>query len=276
VRLTLVALAVAVLSVSCGGEEQGSPNDRPRPQERVAAAVTALGEANTGHFASETAGSGGAAYSRFEGDYRLAPPAARATATTYDADGEPRSTEVLAIGPDAWSRDAGSPDDPPCWIHHDVTDLFADGLLVRNGDTYAPAPVAVVGPGRGVYATDADEVTGTTDLGTVLSVVDLSLPSLLGLDPGAGHRMPVTFALDDGVLTGWKALVRDAVERLRELRGRDAAGEVRITSLAALGGAITTQLSGAGDEIGFAPPAAGEVVEYAADPAELAARLTAC
>ena len=269
-RLTPLVLAVALLAVSCG-DDDGSPDDGPAPPERVAAAVTALGEANTGHFASETAGSDGAIYSRIEGDYRLGPPAARATVTRDDAEGDPRDTEVLAIGRDAWSRDAGS-----CWIHHDVSDLFDDGLLVRNGDTYAPAPVAVLGLGRGVYATDADQVTGTSDLSTVLSVVDLALPSLLGLDPAADQRVPITYTLDDGVLVGWKVFVRDAVERLRELSESDAVGDVRISAMAALGGTITTRLTALGGEVDFAPPPSDEVVEYVADSAELSQRLAAC
>lgn len=276
-RLTPVALAAVLLCVSCGGPERESPDDRPGPPERLAAAVTALGEANTGHFASETTGSDGATYSRVEGDYRLAPPAARATVTTYDAQGEPESTEVLAIGRDAWSRDPGtSPEDAPCWIHHDVTDLFADGLLVRNGDTYSPAPVAVAGLGRGVYATDADEVTGTSGLGTVLSVVDLALPSLLGLDPAAGVRVPITFGLDDGVLTGWKVFVRDTVERLRELRDSGAVAGVRISALSALGGVIATELTAQGDQVTFTAPAPDEAVEFVPDPAELSRLLAAC
>ncbi len=239
--------------------------------------MTALAAANTGHFASRTAGSDGELYSRFEGDYRLGPPAARATVTTYDAKGEPQATEVLAIGRDAWSRDAGSsPEDAPCWIHHDVTDLFANGLLVRNGDTYAPAPVAVAGFGRGVYATDADQVTGTSGLGTVLSVVNLSLPSLIGLDREATDTVSVTFNLEDGLLVGWKVFVRDAVERLRDLRESDAVGGSTVSALSTLGGTITTELGGQGDEVALDPPPPDEVVEYVKDSTELSQLLSAC
>ena len=62
-----------------------------------------------------------------------------------------------------------------------MTELFTNGLLVRNGDTYFPAPVAVAAFGRGVYSIAADQVSGTTELSTVLSVADLSLPSMLSL-----------------------------------------------------------------------------------------------
>ena len=66
----------------------------------------------------------------------------------YDDAGDVRATEVVAIGRDAWSRDA----DAPCWVHYDVTELFANGLLVRNGDTYFPAPLAVAAFGEGIYS----------------------------------------------------------------------------------------------------------------------------
>jgi hypothetical protein len=269
-RAIAAALAIALLMAGCGGS--GGGGSGPRPPERLTDAVTGLAEANTGHFASRTAGSGGVLHSTFEGDYQLTPPAASATVSRYDAAGDVRATEVLAIGLDAWSRAA----EASCWIHYDVTELFANGLLVRNGDTYFPAPVAVAGFGSGVYSIAADQVTGTTELSTVLSVADLSLPSLLSLSRTADQRVPATFRLDDGEVAGWKVYVRDAVEKAREFAEPSPGGDGGVNVLSVLGGAISTELTARGEPVDIAPPSADDVVEYVGDPEELAGLLGAC
>jgi hypothetical protein len=270
----LGALLLAV--AACGGSDATDDESGPRPAERLAAAVTALAEANTGRFVSETGGSDGTTYSRIEGAYQLTPPAAHATVSRFAADGERRDTEVLAIGRDAWSRDVGTSAGDQCWIHHDVAELFANGLLVRNGDTYAPVPVAVAGLGAGVYATDADQVTGTSRLSAVLSVADLSLPPLIGLDRAAEHRVPTTFTLDGDALLGWKVFLRDAVAEARKLPESNATGDGRVSALGTLDGTITTELTHLGDAVAAKPPPAGAVVEYVADPEALAAAMSAC
>ena len=250
-RAACLVVGLVLLAGACGGSGPTDDDPAPRPPERLAAAVTALAEANTGHFASQTAGSDGVPHSRIAGDYRLSPPAARLTVSRYD-DGEPHDTAVIAIGRDAWSREDGA----PCWTHHDVAELVDHGLLVRNGDTYAPAPVAVVGLGRGVYATHPDQISGTSRLRTVLSVADLSLPSALGLAPTADHRVPTAFTLDDGALVGWKVLVRDVVEQTRVLADTGAVGEGRLSALGALGRTIITELTHLGVEFEAVPPVA--------------------
>ncbi len=145
-------LAVATLMSACVGDDDGDDRALGR-QHDSRMPSPALAESNTGHFASRTVGAGGVLHSTLEGDYRLTPPAARATVTRYRDDEVVRATEVLAIGRDAWSQQTQPLGAAPCWVHYDVTELFANGLLVRNGDTYFPAPVAVVGLGRGVYST---------------------------------------------------------------------------------------------------------------------------
>ncbi len=164
----------------------------------------------------------------------------------------------------------------PCWIHYDVTELFANGLLVRNGDTYFPTSLAVAAYGTGVYATAADEVSGTTELTTVLSVADLSLPGLLGLSRADDHRVAVGFRLDDGDLTGWQVYVRDAVETARELAVPSPGGDSGINALSVLGGSITTEVTDHGEPVDILPPPDDEVVDYVSDPDELAALLAAC
>jgi len=250
-RAACLVVGLALLAGACGGSDATDDDPGPQPPERLAAAVTALAEANTGHFAGETAGSDGVPHSRIEGDYRLSPPATRLTVSRYD-DGEPHDTAVIAIGRDAWSREEGA----RCWTHHDVAELADYGLLVRNGDTYAPAPVAVVGLGRGVYATHADQISGTSGLSTVLAVADLSLPSALGLARAPDHRVPTAFTLDDGALVGWKVVVRDVVEQTRKLADTGAVGEGRISVLGVLGGTISTELTRLGDEFEADPPVA--------------------
>ncbi len=233
-RALAIGFAAAMLLSACGGSDDGGEAS-PRPPERLAEAVTALADANTGHFASRTAGAGGVLHSTFEGDYQLTPPAARATLSRYDGEGEARTTEVMAVGRDAWSRGA----DAGCWVHYDVTELFTNGLLVRNGDTYFPAPVAVAAFGRGVYSIAADQVSGTTELSTVLSVADLSLPSMLSLSRTEDNRVPATFRLDDGELAGWKVYVRDAVEKAREFAEPNPDGDGGVSALSVLGGTIS-------------------------------------
>jgi hypothetical protein len=200
--------------------------------------------------------------------------------TRYLPDGEQRTTDVLAIGRDAWSRGRQStPSDerPICWIHHDVTELFTNGLLVRNGDIYTPAPVTVAARGRGASSTDADQVSGTSELSTVLSVVDLPLPAALGISRTADHRVPATFTVDDGVLGGWTVFVRDAIEEARRV-GEDAtaAGTRGASTLHGMGASITTELVDQGDDVAIEAPASDEVVEYAANPDELTRRLEDC
>lgn len=269
-RLTPVALlALAALAISCGGAPDSSGSDAPGPPERLAHAVTELAEANTGRFSSETAALGRTPTSGVDGVYRLSPPAARVTVTRY-LDGAAQGTDVLAIGRDAWSRGPQA----PCWIHHDVAALFDSGLLVRNGDTYAPAPVAAVAHGRGASSTDADQVSGTTELSTVLAVADLSLPAALGISRSTDHRVPAVFTIDDGVLKGWEVFVRDAIEQARRYdEGATAAGTGVVSGL---GGTITTRLTDLGTDVAFEAPPPGEVVEHVAEPDELEQRLAAC
>lgn len=267
-------LAVATLMSACVGDDDGAQS--PRPPARLADAVTRLAESNTGHFASRTVGAGGVLRSTLAGDYRLTPPAARATVTRYRDDEVVRATEVLAIGRDAWSQQTQPLGAAPCWIHYDVTELFANGLLVRNGNTYFPAPVAVVGLGRGVYSTAAGQVSGTTELSTVLSIVDLSLPSQLSLRRTADHRVRATFRLADGELSGWQVYVRDVVERTRELAVPGPGGEIGINGLSALGGSISTELTGLGTAVAITPPPSDQVIDYVSDPAALAERLATC
>ncbi len=168
------------------------------------------------------------------------------------------------------------PGTPTCWIHYDVTELFANGLLVRNGNTYFPAPVAVVGLGRGVYSTTVGQVSGTTELSTVLSIVDLSLPAMLSLRRTADLRVRATFRLDDGQLSGWQVYVRDAVERMRELAVPSPGGEIGINGLSALGGSISTELTGLGTAVDITPPPSDRVIDYVSDPVALAERLATC
>ena len=163
-----------------------------------------------------------------------------------------------------------------CWVHYDVTALFANGLLVRNGDTYFPAPLAVAASGQGVYATNADQVSGTTELTAVLSVADLALPSLLGLARTDDHRVAVGFRLDEGELAGWQVYVRDVVEAAREFAVPSPGGDGGINALSALGGSISTELTDRGEAVDIAPPPTDEVVDYVTEPAELAALLAAC
>ncbi len=268
-------LAAAALTSACGGGNDGTQG--PRPPERLGDAITRLAEANTGHFASRTVGAGGVLRSTLTGDYRLSPPAARATVSRHDDAGDVRTTEVLAIGRDAWSRErAPASDTGTCWVHYDVTELFANGLLVRNGTTYFPAPIAVVGFGRGVYSIAAEQVSGTTELSTVLSVVDLSLPSMLSLRRTADHRVPATFRLDDGELTGWQVYVRDAVELTRKLAVPSPGGDGGLNRLSTLGGAISTELTSLGQAVDITPPPVDQVIDYVSDSAELAERLATC
>ncbi len=264
------SLLVAVVS-ACGGSDDGD-DQGPRPPERLADAITALADANTGRFASRTTGAGGVRHSTFEGAYQLTPPAASATVSRYDDEGGVRATEVLAIGRDAWSRDAGA----GCWVHYDVTELFANGLLVRNGDTYFPAPLAVAAYGTGVYSIATGQVSGTTELTSLLSVADLSLPAKLGLSRADDHRVAAVFRLDGDGLAGWKVDVRDAVEATRELAEPSPGGDGGINALSVLGGSISTEVTHRGEPVDIVPPPADETVDYVSDPTELAALLADC
>lgn len=272
------AAGLVLLVGSCGGGDADDRVDMPAPAERLSSAVTALAEAGTGRFASETTSSQGSTYSTIEGAYRLTPPAARATVTRHVVDGVRLATEVVAVGPDAWSRDRpADPDEPAgCWVHHDVTALFANGLLVRNGDTYSPAPVAVAARGWGAISIDADQVTGTSELSTVLSVVDLALPSALAITSAADHRVPATFTVDDGVLTGWRVSARDALGQGRRHAGQETGAANRLAAAVGMGGRITTRFSDQGDEVDIAAPPARQVVEYVADRDALERAVRAC
>lgn len=274
-RSRAAGLAVALMLAACGGSEDDGDGG-PRPPERLAAAITSLAEADTGHFASRTTGSGGVRHSTIEGAYQLTPPAASVTVSRYDESGL-RATEVLAVGRDAWSRDvAPDPADAPCWVHYDVTELFANGLLVRNGDTYFPAPLAVAAYGTGVYSIAADQVSGTTELTSLLSVTDLSLPAKLGLSRADDHRVPAVFQLDSDGLAGWKVAMRDAVETMRELAESSPGGDGGINALSVLGGSISTEVTERGEAVDIVPPPADETVDYVTDPKELARLLAEC
>lgn len=275
-RAVATWLAVATLLSACGrGDSDGAQS--PPPPARLVEAITSLADANTGRFATRTVGAGGVLHSTLAGAYRLTPPAARVTVSRYDDAGDVRATEVVAIGRDAWSRErAQPPGDPACWIHYDVTELFANGLLVRNGDTYFPAPVAVVGSGRGVYSIAAEQISGTTELRTVLSVVDLSLPSMLSLRRTDDHRVPATFQLDGGEISGWQVYVRDAVERTRQLAAPSPGGEAGVNGLSTLGGSISTELAGLGTAVTITPPPGDQVIDYVNDSVALAERLSTC
>ena len=209
------------------------------------------------------------------GDYQLVPPASDLTVTRSSADG-PTATQVVTIRRDVWSRHLSATLEDPCWVHYDVSVLLRSGLLVRDGDAYSPAPVAVADLGLGVYSTYVEQISGTSELSTVLSVADLSLPSTLDLAPNPDHRVPTTFTLDDDVLVSWKVFVRDAVKQARMFAPSTPTGISRISELSSLGGAITTEFTDLGGTVDIAPPPAEQVVDYAADPAELTRRLAAC
>ena len=108
-RALAIGLAAAMLAV-CVRRQRDGGDARPPATRAAREAVTALAEANTGHFASRTAGAGGVLHSTFEGDYQLTPPAARATcrATTARARrGPPRCWRSVATR-GAVTRDAGA------------------------------------------------------------------------------------------------------------------------------------------------------------------------
>lgn len=161
---TIFVIGGALLGAACGGVDGGSTDDGggPHPPERLARALTAIGEANTGHFASKTTGADGTPHTAWEGDYQLLPPAADLTVTRPSAPGGTVTTQVVTVRRDVWSRRLSADLDDACWVHYDVSVLFRNGLLVRNGDIYSPAPVAVAGLGLGVYSTYVDQVSGTS------------------------------------------------------------------------------------------------------------------
>lgn len=276
-RHIVAALGVAILAAACSDDVDA--DDRRRPPERLASAVTELAESNTGHFVSETKAHDGARFSAMAGDYRLSPPQAHVKVVGYSSGRPERATEVVAIGRDVWSRylDPDSGDPPSCWLHYDVVELFANGLLVRNGDTYAPAPIAAAGSGQGVSATDDDQVSGSTRLTTVLTVAELALPPSLGIPHAADHPVPATFTIDDGELTGWTVLVRDAVEQARRFDHQaTTTGTTLLSALQGYGGSITTELTDLGGPVDVVAPPREKVVEYVDNPDQLAGDLASC
>jgi hypothetical protein len=275
-RHIVAALAVMALATACS--DDADAGDSKGPPERLADAVTDLAQANTGHFVSETAASDGTRFSAMAGEYRLSPPQAHVKVASHSPSGAERGTEVVAIGRDVWSRNLHpDPADPGCWLHYDVVELFASGLLVRNGDTYAPAPIAVAGLGLGASATDEDQVSGTSPLSTVLAVADLALPTELGIPRAAEHTVSTTFTVDDGELSGWTVLVRDVLEQARRFDDRATqTGTTLLSALQGFGGSITTELADLGGAVDVLAPPREQVVEYVDDAEELASAIDAC
>jgi hypothetical protein len=212
-------------------------------------------------------------------DYQLSSRSMSSHASISSDEGDPLTTDAIAIGKDTWFRISVGGEDPKltCWMTADRETIeAATGVELPGGGSSTPAGLVVAGNATGVYKIDESRLLAEIDLYTAAGSFSGKLPIALGIDFHTKDTVPVTISMSQGAITGWRLTLFDLLHAVEDA-GLQLPEQFQDYEAQDLSDAhVKAEFSDLGQDFSVEPPPADLVVQLSSDQEQFAQDREAC